>query len=315
MEPISAECIWRKLLKLPIKSFQRIGVMSAFFMAAWLFVAPQWLWANAPPQLVFESTERLQPLVHRLKRVNPKQFLATMDLVGLQHPGPPIRVILAADESDLAQKVPPWIVGYAMGQASTIVLLPDRVGNYPYDSLEEVLLHELGHILTHRAADGRPVPRWFDEGLAMIAARTWNIEERARLIWAMVSGRQVSFDELNAWFVTDGPSARRAYVIAHALTLDLIEQSSPDFPKRLLATVAAGTPFRDAFAQTAYLPLEQAEAKFWNHQTVWNRWIPVATSTGMVWLMITALVFYAARKQRKRAAVIQRRWEDEDLSS
>jgi len=132
-------------------------------------------------------------------------------------------------------------------------------------------------------------------------------------VWAMVAGHQVSFDELNEWFVTDGPSARRAYVIAHALTLYLLEQTSPDFPKRLLAKIATGTPFRNAFAQTALMTLEQAETKFWNQQTLWNRWIPVATSSGMVWLMIAALVFYAARRQRKRAAAIKQRWEEEDL--
>ena len=82
----------------------------------------------------------------------------------------------------------------------------------------------------------------------MIAARTWNIEERARLVWAMVAGHQISFDELKEWFVTDGLSARRAYVIAHALTLDLLKQTSPDFPKQLLAKVASGTPFRNAGA-------------------------------------------------------------------
>lgn len=61
------------------------------------------------------------------------------------------------------------------------------------------------------------------------------------------------------------------------------------------------------------MTLEQAEAKFWNQQTLWNRWIPVAMSSGMVWLMITALVLNAARRQRTRAAAIQQRWEEEAL--
>ncbi len=276
---------------------------------------PALLWATVPPALIYESAEGLEPIVQRLRQVDSKHFLASMQFVGLQQPGPPIRVIVAPNDSDLARRVPEWVVGYALGPTSTVVLLPDRVANYPYDSLEDVLLHEIGHIFTHRAAGGYDVPRWFDEGLALIAGRTWDIEERARLVWAMVSGHQVSFDELNEWFVADGPSAKRAYVIAHALTLDFIDQTSPDFPKRLLARLASGLSFRDAFAQTALMTLEQAEAKFWKKHTLWNRWIPVATSSGMVWLGITVLVFYAAMKQRKRAAAIQKRWEEEDLDS
>ena len=287
--------------------------MLTVVLTSWLLIMPQSLLAALPPRLHFESPEDLQPLVQRLQQVDSHQFLAIMDLVGLQKPGAPIRVILAPDESDLAQQVPEWIVGYAVGQASTIVLLTDRVANYPYDSLEGVLFHEIGHILTHRAAGGYDVPRWFDEGLAMIAARTWDIEERGRLVWAMVSGHPVSFDELNEWFVTDGPSARRAYVIAHALTLDLLDRAPPDLPKHLLARVASGTPFRDAFAQTTFMTIEHAEATFWKQHTLWDRWVPVVTSSGMVWLLITTLVFYAARTQRKRTAAIQKRWEEEDL--
>ncbi len=293
--------------------FCGIQVAGALVLICGLFLLPPFLWAKVPPFLMFESRESLKPLVQRLQQVDPNQYQAIMDLVGLQQPGPPIRVILAPNESDLAKRVSAWVVGYALGEASTVVLLPDRVPNYPYDSLEGVLLHEIGHILTYRAAGGRDVPRWFDEGLAMIAGRTWDIEERARLVWAMVSGHQVSFDELNEWFVSDSSSARSAYVIAHALTLDLIDQTSLDFPKQLLGKVAAGIPFHEAFRQTAFMTPEQAEARFWNQQTLWNRWIPVATSSGMVWLGITVLVFYAALKQRKRAAAIKKRWEEEDL--
>jgi len=289
--------------------------MLVFALIDCVFVIPPVLLATVPPLLVFESGEHLQPIAERLKQVESTQYLAIMNLVGLPQPGLPIRVILAENKSELATRMPQWVVGYAMGESSTVVLLPDRVGNYPYDSLEGVLLHEIGHIFTHRAAGGHDVPRWFDEGLAMIAGRTWDVEERARLVWAMVSGHQVSFDELNEWFVSDAPSAKRAYVIAHALTVDLIDQTSPDFPKQLLAKVASGIPFQEAFAQTTFMTLELAEAKFWNQQTLGNRWIPVATSSGMVWLVITALVFYAARKQRKRAAVIQKRWEEEDVDS
>lgn len=282
-------------------------------IAIWLFIIPNGIFAAVPPQLIFESPKELQPIEERLQRLDHGQLLTIMDSLGLQHPGGPIRVILTANESDLAKQVPEWVVGYAIGRASTIVLLTDRVANYPHESLEDVLFHEIGHILTHRAAGGHDVPRWFDEGLAMKAARTWDIEERARLVWAMVAGHQVSFEELNQWFVSDGASARRAYVIAHALTLDLLDQTGPDLPKHLLAKVARGLPFEEAFVQTTLMTLEQAETKFWNQQTLWSRWIPVATSSGMLWLLITVLVFYAAIRQRKRAAAIKQRWEDEDL--
>lgn len=282
-------------------------------MTALMLANPNILMGITAPQLIIESPESLRPIAKRLRGVDPQIFLATMDLVGLKHPGPPIRVILAQDGSSLALQAPAWASGYALSQASTIVLLTDRVANYPYDSIEGVLFHEIGHILTHWAAGEHHVPRWFDEGLAMIAARTWDLEDRARLVWAMVSDTQISLDELNELFLKDGASARRAYVLAHAFTSDLLEQTGPDFPQHILALIAKGMPFHEAFAKTAFMTLHRAQEQFWNRQTLWNRWIPVATSSAMLWLVITLLVFYTFKKQRKRTTAIRKQWKKEEI--
>jgi len=184
---------------------------------------------------------------------------------------------------------------------------------YPNDSLTDVFLHEIGHILAHRAAGGQALPRWFDEGLAMMSARTWDLEDRARLVWAMVSSTEVSLDELNTLFRKDDTSVRRAYVLAYAFTLDLLEHTSQDVPKRILARVKQGLPFPEAFAQTTFMTLAQAEENFWSRQTIWNRWVPVATSSGMVWLTITLLAFWVFKKQRRRTAAIKKQWREDEF--
>ena len=191
-------------------------------------------------------------------------------------PGHPFALYWHQTNLPLAQEAPEWMSGYALSKASTIVLLTDRVLTYPNDSQNDVFLHEIGHILAHRAAGGHPLPRWFDEGLAMMAARTWDLEDRARLVWAMVSDTQVSLDELNTLFIKDDTSVRRAYVLAYAFTLDLLEHTPSDVPKRILAKVKQGLSFPEAFAQTTFMTLSQAEESFWSRQTLWNRWIPVA---------------------------------------
>jgi hypothetical protein len=273
---------------------------------------PQLALGQLSPQFIIEAPDALQPLAAHLKEMNPASLRRIMDFMGLQHPGPPIRVILAPNGSPLAQEAPGWMSGYAMGHASTIVLFTDRTLTYPNDSLNDVFLHEIAHILAHRAAGKQPLPRWFDEGLAMVAARHWDLEDRARLVWAMVSGTEVSLDELNSLFVGDDTSVRRAYVLAHAFTLDLLEHTQGDVPKHILAKVKQGLIFPEAFAQSTFMTLTQAEEDFWSRQTLWNRWIPVATSSGMVWLTITLLAIWAYTKQRRRSAAIKKEWREDD---
>ncbi len=284
----------------------------AFLTIILMISYPQLLMGAVSPQFIIEAPESLEPLATHLKENNTRSLQRIMHFMGLEHPGPPIRVILAPNGSSLAQEAPGWMSGYALSHASTIVLLTDRVLTYPNDSLNDVFLHEIGHILAHRAAGEQPLPRWFDEGLAMMAARAWDLEDRARLVWAMVSGTEISLDELNSLFVSDDTSIRRAYVLAHAFTLDLLEHTRGDVPKQILAKVKQGLPFSEAFAQTTFMTLTHAEEDFWDRQTLWNRWIPVATSSGMVWLTITLLAFWAYTKQQRRSAAIKKQWREDD---
>ena len=291
----------------------KIRLQLAFFTFILMIAHPPPLFGSISPQFIIEAPESLKPLAIHLKEMNPTSLQRIMDLMGLKDPGPPIRVLLAPNESPPAQDAPEWMSGYALSNASIIVILTDRVLAYPNDSLNDVFLHEIGHILAHRAAGGQPLPRWFDEGLAMMAARTWDLEDRARLVWAMVSSTQVSLDELNVLFRKDDTSVRRAYVLAYAFTLDLLEQTSRDIPKRILAKVKQGLSFPEAFEQTTFMTLSQAEEDFWNRQTIWNRWVPVATSSGMVWLTITLLAFWVFKKQRRRTAAIKKQWREDDF--
>ena len=95
-----------------------------------------------------------------------------MDLVGLDMPGESITVVLVSESQDLARATPRYIAGFARSEAGTVVLFPERTVAYPHDSLEDVLLHEIAHVLIARAAGGAPVPRWFHEGVALAAERT-----------------------------------------------------------------------------------------------------------------------------------------------
>ncbi len=290
----------------------KIGIQLTYLIFIIFIPQPSLLLATTSPQFIFEAPESLEPLAARLEESNPASLQRIMDLVGLEHPGPTIRVILAPNDSQPAKDAPAWMSGYALSQASTIVLLTDRVLTYPNDSLNDVFLHEIGHILAHRAAGGHALPRWFDEGLAMMTVRSWDFEDRARLVWAMVSGKEISLDNLNALFVQDDASVRRAYVLAHAFTQDLLEHTQRDVHKKILAKVKEGLSFPEAFAHVTFMTLSQAEENFWNRQTLWDRWIPVATSSGMVWLTITALAFWVWRKQRQRNAAIKQQWREDD---
>ncbi|HYL05348.1 MAG TPA: hypothetical protein VE075_04880, partial [Thermoanaerobaculia bacterium] len=82
-------------------------------------------------------------------------------------------------------------------------------------------------------------------------------------------------------------------------------------PGRILAAVAAGEPFPEAFQAGTGIGLDTAEREFW-HRHSWQRWLPLATSSTTLWVGITLLAMYAARRRRLRDAAMRARWEEED---
>jgi hypothetical protein len=219
--------------------------------------------------------------------------------------------VLVDEGSAVARATPSWIAGFARGYADTIVLFPSRSPSYPHDSLEAVLQHEVAHVLVHRAARGRDVPRWFDEGLATVAERAWTFEDRRQLAWALAMGPPADRRALDRAFGEDPGSAARAYAIAGAFTREIIDRHGVTAPGRILALVAQEVPFDAAFARATGEPLDDAERAFRARMTSWERWIPLATSPFVLWTATTGLAVYAIWVARVRRAKRRRLWDEE----
>ncbi len=268
--------------------------------------------AAEPLQLIIDAPANLSPLKTRVQDIDKARVQAVTNLVGIEQLGKPIRVIIAPEESDWARQAPSWVSGYAISEQDLIVLFPERVMGYPYDSFESLFEHELAHILIGRAAGGQSVPRWFDEGLAMVAAHSWDFDDRARLIWAMLTAEHISLTELATLFRQDPDSARHAYVLSHAFIRYCLRQYGDAWPKHLLATLSQGYSFEVAFVRTTSHSLEQVTTQFWDQQSLWTRWIPVVTSSGVLWVGIILLALYVFKKQRQRTEAVKRQWKEDD---
>jgi hypothetical protein len=235
-----------------------------------------------------------------------------VQLVGLDDAGPPIRVVLAPEDSQLAHATPSWIAGFADGATATIVLFPARSVQYPHDSIEAVLRHEVAHVLIARAAGGRAVPRWFNEGLAVTAERPWQLEDRWQLGWALVSAGEMRMAEVNDLFQGGSGEAGRAYVLASAFVRHIIDTHGPGVPARILAAVAKGVPFDLAFERATGRPLAASERGFRAELTSWTWRLPFLTSPVVLWMIVTLLAVFAIYVRRRRSAERRRQWAEEE---
>jgi hypothetical protein len=264
------------------------------------------------PELIVEAPAELRAAAVAVREVDRRRLAAAARLTGARQPQPPIRVALVAEGSPPATTVPEWISGYAYGSLGRVVLLPERTPSYPDGSLEELLLHELTHVLTARAAGGRPVPRWFNEGLAMMAGSAWSLEDRTRLTLAMARRTERPLAEVDRLFGGGPAEVRRAYAISGALVRDIVLQYGRPAPRRILAAIARGENFADAFRSATGATLAGTMRSFWQRYSFWYRWVPLLGSSFTLWLLIILLAFAAWWRKRRRVAALQRAWDEEE---
>jgi hypothetical protein len=251
---------------------------------------------DAPPELA--------AIADRVRATDPEAVASSLARAGLEVPAN-VHVTLVPERE--AQDVPRWIVARAFG-SDQVVILPARISSYPYDSLDSVVLHEIVHLALNVKAGGRPLPRWFHEGVAVSVESGWGIGSQARLLLA--AARDPHIDEVTMLFASDAaPETTTAYLLSAALIEDVRRRHGLAAPGAIASRVARGESFDAAFYAETGESVNEAASHAWRvYRGI--RWVPIfANSTGP-WGLILALAFVAfvVRKVRRK----RKRWEEDE---
>ena len=269
--------------------------------------------ADAQPlrsiELVVEAPAELDGVAAQVREFDTERLASVMLLTGTQGVPAPIRTLLMVEESATAQDTPAWVAGFADSANDLLVLFPNRIGSYPHGSLETVLYHEVAHVLINRAAKGGPVPRWFNEGLASAAERSWGLEDRSRFTWDLMVGGALTATELESLFGEGRQEVARAYVVSEAFVLDILQRHGTSTAARLLSRMGDGASFEAALYATTGLTVAEHVGLFWERHAVWKRWLAFVGHPFTLWGFATVLAIVAIWRHRRRRFVRRRQWE------
>jgi len=304
-----------KLFRSPFAS-AALGALLLLLTAAGAAFAVPTLELRQPkyraPQLLISSPPHMAKQVELLEGLDPRPYAEISELLDLEDPGPPIRVLIVPEGAEETKLAPAWAVAYALSEIDLIVLMPSRVPAYPDGDITEVLRHEVAHILISRAAGRRPVPRFFNEGLAVVAARGWQLQDRSRLLLAAWPLAGKDLPALREDFDGGATQAGQAYVVSAAFVRYLLEEEGGDAAARILRRLAEGKSFDAAFLSAIGHPLEQVQAEFWDEINIWQKWVPLLTGSTGISLVFTGLSLLAWRRRREKDRQQRRLWELEE---
>jgi hypothetical protein len=203
---------------------------------------------------------------------------------------------------------PEYASGVAYPELGLVLLtLSPRFPNENLD-LVQVFRHELAHVALADAVGAHPIPRWFNEGFAVVASGETSFERMWTLSTATISDRLLPLAQVERSFPSDENKASIAYAEAADVLRFLIRREDRHRFRALVAELGNGGTL-DRAAREAYgvdlVTLEhewrEAVAK---RYTFW----PILCSGTVVWAGVMGLFAWGWRKRRARSKATLARW-------
>ena len=192
-------------------------------------------------------------------------------------------------------------VGVAFPREGRIVL---RTHGSAHFTLSETFDHEISHVLIHRAAGQRHLPRWFLEGIAIWQAGEPVLKEMERANGAALQDDLFTFKQLDRTFPDSGQAVDLAYAQSALFVRWLYVRHGVRAFRILLSSVAAGQDFEAAFMDAFGTTLAHHSAKWASELSEQGSVMMFLRDGNFLWILMAMLIVWAyliKRKERKAA--------------
>ena len=206
-----------------------------------------------------------------------------------------------------ATGMPHWVAGVARSETGDIVIARHGPDGARTD-LENLLKHEMAHVVLHRASGGADVPRWFHEGIAETMTGGISLSRAQTLASAVFGPGVPDFDALEANFHgDDGPQVAVAYAAARDF-VEFLRAQGDDGAKlrQTMSELRRGVPFETAIAHAYGKSLVELGSIWRGGLPGRFVWYPLIAGGGMPLALVFPLVVIAWVRRRR---AVQRGWD------
>jgi hypothetical protein len=253
--------------------------------------------------------ERIEPLIAEADRV--RQDLA--DRLG-QPVLKTVRVDIARTPGEMetlapaGAPYPAYAEGVAYSEIGLVLLtLNPRYANANYD-VRQVFRHELAHVALYDAVGERDVPRWFNEGFAVLASGETSFDRMWELYTATLADRLIPLADVERSFPSDESKASVAYAEAVDVVRFLVRREEAHRFRALVQSLRDGHDLNAATRQAYAVDLVTLEHEWREDVAKRYTFWPILFSGTAVWALVLGLFVVGWRKRRKRARATLERW-------
>lgn len=158
-------------------------------------------------------------------------------------------------------ELPGWGIAFALLDENRIVV-DVRRATREFNSLDEVVPHELSHLFVAQRVPGVRFPIWFLEGLAQWQAREWSLVDQWQLMQGVWMRSSPRLSDMSRKYPEEESRAQQAYRVAYAGFTDLFAETGFDDLAPLLDDVERSGNFEEGFRAHFGYSLAEYQAYF-----------------------------------------------------
>lgn len=227
-----------------------------------------------------------------------------------------VTVYLASTEDEFHLNAgfqpPDWGAGLAILDENRIVIKSPKYFRID-KSFRELIGHELAHIMLHRAADGRWLPRWIHEGFSMYVSGEWRIGQDilvARVVW---TGRLLHLTQLEDLTTFNGAEAQLAYTESYLATSRLVKRTDPLILSDMLALYRLNHDFHRSWKSTLGIDYGTWAANWYSSVSRQYHLFIFIFDSEVFWIALTICFLLLVIIKKRQNAKTKRRWRRDDM--
>jgi hypothetical protein len=223
----------------------------------------------------------------------------TLKLRGM---GDPVDIVITRDLEDFRHAMPTvahrtgsnrvgdWVAGIAF-PANRLVIL--RLSHFPAREIRSTLIHELAHVYVAEAARLRRVPRWFNEGVAMMLSDENTLQHLESILAVQAAGSMPDLEELDWAFTAHRSQIGRSYAASFAFLRWAVEsRGGTHLIQELLQRLATDQDFAMAFQSVFGGTVGELQEQ-WESDTNAGRWFPLIFRFGdIIWFSMVVIFIW-----------------------
>ena len=224
-------------------------------------------------------------------------------------------IFLAGDEATFDSLIgglfPDWGAAAAIPARQRIVIKsPDR---FPLGRpLQELLSHEYSHLALAHRTGLHEAPRWFDEGLAMIASMQWSWSDNLIMNLAVVTGQFIPLSEIEQVNRFGESRAHLAYSQSYLAVQYLFDVYGIDGVKIFLDEISRGASIDRALMASTGSKYADFETEFRVYLQGRFNLVGLLADTMYFWLVLALITVVGFILWLRRRRAYYRKWEEEE---